>query len=162
MEGEASTQEVSTRRQDIGYKYSLNLQEMICGEALTNLGASQSIGQYNAGMNYLMAALDALEDKLAPYHDTRYTEDKEGKYDKKQKKKVGGFENLAKSSWEMDAYRKGLDENPNVEPDDVEASVEATRLDALRKQQRKRYAALLKLMDRNNLLLEEETEDHAG
>lgn len=146
------------RRTESGYRFELSGLRTACADAMIYIGSASSMDGYNSAINQAIAALDALEDHLAPYWDKTFKEDKEGKVDKRNNKKSGGYLNMEYK--DLETLKK---ENPGEEdPQVLERKADELRLEALRQQQRKRYQALMKLMDRNNLLLEEETEDYAG
>lgn len=133
------------RREETGYKYSLHFKELMCGEALMNLGTATSLDHLNSLMNIAMSTLDTLEDALTPYHDKEFTDAR------KEYSKLDIPSN--------EDYKK---QNPNVEVDKIDDHIQAIRLNKLRDIQRKRYACMMCLMDRKNLLLEEEIEDEIG
>lgn len=146
------------RRTESGYRFELSGLRTACADAMIFVGSATSMDAYNSAVNQAIAALDALEDHLAPYWDAKFVDDRDGKKNKKTGDRKGGY--LEIKSATLEQVKK---ENPGEEdPDKLQRIVDEQRLEALRQQQRARYQALMRLMDRNNLLLEEETEDYAG
>ena len=147
------------RRTESGYRFELSGLRSAVADAMILIGGAQNIDGYNAAINHAVAALDALEDHLAPYWDGELKDAKDGKVIKgKKKRDRSGYVYIIVPTVEQ--YEK---EHPEIDdPDDVKKAVNEIRLQALREQQRKRYRALMNLMDRKNLLLEEETGDYAG
>lgn len=145
------------RRTESGYRFELSGLRTACADAMINMGASQNIDQLNTATNYAVSCLNTLEDHLASYHDPKYREARDGKANKKTGKKEGGFDR--EEIIDLEGYKKA---NPNHDPDKVRGDHDNYRLDILRRQLRKKYAALMFLQDRKNLLLEEEADDYAG
>jgi len=147
------------RRTESGYRFELSGLRSAAADAMIYIGSAGSIDAYNNAINQAISCLDALEDHLAPYWDGKFKDDKYGKIVKGTKKRDGkGF-----FSVEIKTVKDLEKEYPDEEdPEVLERKVEELRLEALRQQLRARYQALMRLQDRNNLLLEEETEDYAG
>lgn len=148
------------RRTESGYRFELSGLRSACADAMIFIGSAGSQDAYNQAINQAIAALDALEDHLAPYWDLKFKTDKYGAVVKGTKDKRDGTGYLGITIKSLEELKK---ENPDVEdPEIIERKADELRLEALRQQQRARYQALMRLQDRNNLLLEEETEDYAG
>ena len=153
---EEATQNI--RRTDSGYRFELSGLRTAVADAMILIGQSSSMDHYNSNINAAVSCVDALEDHLAPYWDAEFINDRDGKVVKGTKQRDGkGFdENRVQS---IDDFKK---DNPKIDPDKVTRSYDEMRLDILRKQLREKIQALIRLQDRKNLLLEEETEDRAG
>lgn len=154
-------QSPTIRRTESGYRFELSGLRSAVADALIMIGHSSTLDNYNANINAAMSAMDTLEDHLAAYLDDKYLSERDGKYDKKTQKRDGsGFANVHIMT--VEEYSKLNPKLAEEDPDTIERKVEELRLDTLRKQLRERYQALMRLQDRKNLLLEEETEDYAG
>lgn len=152
---EETTQQI--RRTESGYRFEISGLRTACADAMINIGSSQNIDQLNTAVNYAVSCLNTLEDHLASYQDKKYREARDGKENKKTGKREGGFDQ--EKIMDLEEYKKV---NPEHDPDKVEGNYNNYRLEIIRQQQRKKYAALMRLQDRKNLLLEEEADDYAG
>ena len=152
-------QSPNIRRTESGYRIELSPLRSACQDAMIIIGQSQSFDQYNANINAAVASVDAMEDHLAPYWDTPYENDRLGKLinNKKDERDGTGFETIT-FPIPKDIKR----EFPDIDEEKINNKIDEIRLDILRKQLREKIRALIKLQDRKNLLLEEETEDYAG
>lgn len=157
---EDETPQQSIRRTESGYRFELSGLRSAVADAMIFIGAAKSPDDFNAAINHATAAVDALEDHLAAYWDDKYAKDKFGKVDNRTKKKerTGGF--VAIETVTADDMR--LKHPDEEDPDKLERMAEEMNLNARREQLRLRVQALIRLQDRKNLLLEEQTDDYAG
>ena len=136
------------RQTESGYKYEVSVLRSVCDEAMISVGKSQNIDQFNIAINYLISSIDTLEAKLCPYHDREYL---------KERDKFNKIEIMTKDEF-IKSRKKQSDYNPNK----VDMEYDNYRLNVLMQKCKKKYEALMRLQDRKNLLLEEETEDYVG
>ena len=133
--------DVQIRPQDIGYKQGLSFQEITCASLITSIGSAGSGDSFFRAVNMASKALDVLEDKMVAYHDDAFEKDK---------KKIENIMFVNEKHFSNLGY--GIDESKSMAEADTQAKLyERIRI---------RYRAIMMLMDRNNLLLEREAEDH--